>query len=97
MILCKVCSRPDCLGPGSPGHREGRRCIGTLDTECDPYTLPEEELEFIVEYQLECFRHGREGLPFNGRKLLSLIKEVRDLRQQLDTIKTKIWQEENGY
>ena len=88
--------RPDCLGPGEPGHREGKRCIGTLDSECDPYHLSEEELEFIVEYQLECFRYGRAGLPFNGRKLLSLIKEVRDLRMQLDLIKTKIWREENG-
>lgn len=96
MIICKVCSRPDCLGPGEPGHREGKRCIGTLETECHPHLLSEEELEFIVEYELECFRHCRQGLPFNSRKLLSLIKEVRDLRMQLDLIKTKIRQEEDG-
>lgn len=78
--LCKICSKPDCLGIGRPGARDGQRCTGTIDTECHPHTLTEEQLDEIVEYQLECFYHSRAGLPFNGRMLLSLIKELRELR-----------------
>ena len=79
--LCKVCSQPDCLGPGSPGQRDGKRCIGTLKTECHPRPVEEERLEDIVEYTLECMRNGKAALPFNPRLLLSMIKELRELRR----------------
>lgn len=78
--LCKICQKSECLGIGRPGHRDGQRCSGTIDTECDGYPLSEERLNEIVEYQLECLYWNREGLPLNGRFLLSLIKEVRELR-----------------
>ena len=84
MTLCKVCCQPDCLGPGTSGNRDGKRCIGTIDTECSDYPVPEERLEEIVEYQLECFRYSRQGLPLNGRILLSLIKELRELRNHVE-------------
>jgi hypothetical protein len=80
MELCKICRKSDCLGIGHPGHRDGKRCAGTIDTECYPHLLTEEQLNDIIEYQLECFRFSAAGLPFNGRMLLSLIKELRELR-----------------
>jgi len=80
MNLCSICNRPSCLGIGRPGLREGERCSGTIDTELDEYPISEERMDEIVEYQLECFYHSRAGLPFNGRLLLSLIKELRELR-----------------
>ena len=80
--LCKICSKPDCLGIGRPGQRNGNRCTGTIETECHPRPVEEERLEEIVEYQLECMYHSKEALPINPRLLLSLIKEVRELRRK---------------
>lgn len=79
-MLCKICSQPDCLGIGRPGQRDGKRCTGTLETECHPGLVEEERLEEIVEYQLECMYRGKEALPINPRLLLSMIKELRELR-----------------
>jgi hypothetical protein len=80
MDLCRICNKSSCLGIGRPGNRDGQRCSGTIETECAKEKLSEEKLNEIVEYQLECFYHGKTGLPFNGRLLLSLIKEVKELR-----------------
>lgn len=67
MNLCKICSKPECLGIGRPGARDGQRCTGTIDTECNP-PLTEEELDYIVEYQLECLYSSKLGLPFKRRR-----------------------------
>lgn len=90
MTVCKICSKPDCLGIGRPGSRTGKRCSGTIETEAHPYPLTDDQLEEIVEYELECFYHGKVGLPFNGRMLLSLIKEVRKLRKQVRKLRKQV-------
>lgn len=79
--LCKICSKPECLGIGRPGQRDGNRCSGTIETECHGRPVEEERLEEIVEYQLECMYHSKEALPINPRLLLSIIKELRELRR----------------
>lgn len=79
--ICRVCMQEDCLGPGRIGSRGGKRCIGTIETESHPHPLDEDQLEEIVEYQLECFMQSKAGLPFNGRFLLSMIQELRALRE----------------
>lgn len=81
-MICKICNELSCLGIGRPGNRSGKRCTGTIDTECHPSKLTEEQLDEIIEYQLETFYYSRQGLPFNGRMLLSLIKELRELREK---------------
>lgn len=88
--VCKVCSKPDCLGPGQIGSRAGKRCIGTIEKEAHPHPLDEDQLQEIAEYQLECFSQSKAGLTFNGRFLLSMIIELRELRQMKADLE-KLW------
>lgn len=80
-MLCKICLNSNCLGIGKSGDRSGKRCSGTLETEAHPRNLTNDQLDEIIEYQLECFYDGKAGLPFNGRYLLSMIKEIKEYRK----------------
>jgi hypothetical protein len=79
MSACKVCGKLDCLGPGTVDNRSGKRCCGTIDTECAP-PASNHQLDEIAEYLLDNIYHSKAPLRLNSRIILSLIKEIKELR-----------------
>lgn len=55
--------------------------MGTLEGEAHPADVSETVLAEAERYTLTCISESREPLPFNGRYLLSMVRELRRHRQ----------------
>lgn len=57
----------------------------------DGYPLSDERLDEIETYELECINNSKEGLKLNGRFVLSMIRELRALRQFVKATRAGLW------
>ncbi|HVI40264.1 MAG TPA: hypothetical protein VM577_06360 [Anaerovoracaceae bacterium] len=66
-----------------------------IDGELDGYPLTDERLNEIETYEITCIKAGKEGLKLNGRFVLSMIRELRALREVVATTRRAVFQFEN--
>lgn len=95
LFTCEVCEEvKEFEESASVIIPDKRRCdfcrAEKVESEAHRSNLPLEEFIDIEDYTLHCFENSKQGLPFNPRFLLSMIREIRILRSLVAEINMAI-------